>query len=71
MLWPKRNSYKEVDNEKNSCGLKIPQPPPPPSPLPITFLMVPPKKSNRFDKQNNFARVSRFFLHFLAVTERL
>ena len=30
MLWPKRNSYKEYDNEKNSCGLKIPQPPPPP-----------------------------------------
>ena len=23
MLWPKRNSNKEVDNEKNSCGLKI------------------------------------------------
>ena len=38
MLWPKRNSYKEVDNEKNSCGLKIPHPPP----LPITFLMVRP-----------------------------
>ena len=69
MLWPKRNSYKEVDNEKNSCGLKIPQPSPPA--LPITFLMVRPKKSNRFDKQNNFSRVSRFFLHFLAVTERL
>ena len=56
MLWPKRNSYKEVDNEKNSCGLKIPYPPP----LPITFLIVRPQKSNRFDKQNNFARVSRY-----------
>ena len=41
MLWPKRNSHKEVDNEKNSCGLKIPHPPP----LPITFLMVRPKKA--------------------------
>ena len=35
MLWPKRNSYKEFDNEKNSCGLKISLPP-------ITFLMVSP-----------------------------
>ena len=33
MLWPKKNSYKEFDNEKNSCRLKIPLPP-------ITFLMV-------------------------------
>ena len=30
MLWPNRNSYKEFDNEKNSCGSKIPLPPPPP-----------------------------------------
>ena len=29
MLWPKRNSYEEFDNEKNSCGSKIPPPPPP------------------------------------------
>ena len=28
MLWPKKNSYKEFDNEKNSCGSKIPLPPP-------------------------------------------
>ena len=41
MLWPKRNSYKEYDNEENSCGSKIPHPPPPP----ITFLMVRPKKA--------------------------
>ena len=27
MLKPKKNSYKEFDNEKNSCGLKIPLPP--------------------------------------------
>ena len=28
MLWPKKNSYKEFDNEKkNSCGSKIPHPP--------------------------------------------
>ena len=29
MLRPKKNSYKEFDNEKNSCGSKIPHPPPP------------------------------------------
>ena len=23
MLWPKKNSYKEFDNEKNSCTSKI------------------------------------------------
>ena len=27
MLWPKKNSYKEFDNGKNSCGSKIPLPP--------------------------------------------
>ena len=27
MLWPKKNSYKEFDNEKNSCGSQIPLPP--------------------------------------------
>ena len=26
MLWPKKNPYKEFDNEKNSCGSKIPHP---------------------------------------------
>ena len=36
MLWPKKNSYKEFDNEKNSCGSKIPLSPA------ITFLMVRP-----------------------------
>ena len=32
-----------------------------------------PKKSNRLDKQtgNNFARTSRFFVHFFAVVARL
>ena len=24
MLWPKKYSYEEFDNEKNSCGSKIP-----------------------------------------------
>ena len=28
MLRPKKNSYEELDNEKNSCGSKIPLPPP-------------------------------------------
>ena len=28
-------------------------------------------KSNRFNQNNNFARASRFFVHFLAVTARL
>ena len=27
MLWPKKNSYEEFDDEKNSCGTKIPPPP--------------------------------------------
>ena len=35
MLWPKKNSHKEFDNEKNFRGSKIPLPP-------ITFLMVGP-----------------------------
>ena len=35
MLWPKKNSYKEFDNEKNPSGSKIPN-------SPITFLMVHP-----------------------------
>ena len=30
MLWPKKDSYKELDNEKNSCGSQIPLPHPPP-----------------------------------------
>ena len=29
MLWPKKKSYKEFDNEKNSCGSKIPHSPSP------------------------------------------
>ena len=29
MVWPKKNLYKEFENEKNSCGSKIPLPPPP------------------------------------------
>ena len=41
MLRPKKNSYKEFDNEKNSCGSKIPLPP-------ITFLMVRPLYGNGF-----------------------
>ena len=36
MLCPKKNSNKEFDNKKNSCGSKIPHP------SPITFLMVRP-----------------------------
>ena len=36
MLRPKKNSYKEFDNEKNSCDSKISHPPP----TPIIFLMV-------------------------------
>ena len=33
MLWPKKNSFEEFVNEKNSCGSKvIPHPPPPPPP---------------------------------------
>ena len=29
MLRPKKNSYKEFDDEKNSCSSKIPLSPPP------------------------------------------
>ena len=28
MLQPKKNAFKKFDNEKNSCGSKIPPPPP-------------------------------------------
>ena len=37
MLWPKKNSYKEFDNEKKFLPLENSPPPPP-----ITFLMVGP-----------------------------
>ena len=37
MLWPKKNSYKEFDNEKKFLRLENSPPPPP-----ITFLMVRP-----------------------------
>ena len=36
MLWPKKNSYKEFDNEKKFLRLENSPPPP------ITFLMVRP-----------------------------
>ena len=49
MLWTKKNSYKEFDNEKNSCGSKIPLPPP------ITFLMVRPLFHN-FGAAADYAR---------------
>ena len=50
MLWPKKISYKEFDNEK-----KIPAPPKFPPP-PITFLMVRPLERKQgglldFDRQ--------------------
>ena len=38
MLWPKKNSYKEFDNEKKLLLLENSPLPPPP----ITFLMVRP-----------------------------
>ena len=38
MLWPKKNSYKEFDNEKKFLRLENS----PPSPPPISFLMIPP-----------------------------
>ena len=37
MLWPKKNSYKEFDNEIKFLRLENS---PPPLPPPITFLMV-------------------------------
>ena len=38
MLWPKKNSYKEFDDEKKFLRLENSPPPPPP----ITFLMIRP-----------------------------
>ena len=38
MLWPKINSYKEIDDEKKFLRLENS-----PSPPPITFLMVRPE----------------------------
>ena len=49
MLWPKKNSCKEFDNEKNSCCSKIP-PPPPPS---HNFSNGPPLNSDLTVKVNN------------------
>ena len=42
MLWPKKNSYKEFDNEKKFLRLENS-----PLPPPITFLMVRPLKYPR------------------------
>ena len=53
MLWTKKNSYKEFDNEKKSCGSKIPLPPP----TPITFLMVGPL--------SEWIECQIFHMHFL------
>ena len=41
MLWPKKNSYKEFDNEKKFLWLENSAPPP------IPFLMVCPLGGNR------------------------
>ena len=41
MLWPKKDSYKEFDNEKKFLRVENSPHPPPPPPL-ITFLMVRP-----------------------------
>ena len=46
MLRPKKNSYKEFDNEKNSCSSKIPQ-------SPITFLMVHPLKRENVNEHTH------------------
>ena len=42
MLWPKKNSYKEFDDEKKFLRLENSPPPPHPPPAPITFVMVRP-----------------------------
>ena len=48
MLWPPKHSYKEFDNEKNSCGSKIPlPPPPPPPPAPHNFSNGPSLRSEK------------------------
>ena len=50
MLWRKKNSCKEFDNEKNSCCSKIPPLPPPPS---HNFSNGPPLNSDLTVKVNN------------------
>ena len=50
MLWPKKNSCKEFDNEKNSCCSKIPLPFPPP---PHSFSNGPPLNSDLTVNVNN------------------
>ena len=62
MLWPKKNSYKESDNEKKKscgqepisscCGLKIPLP----TPAHITFLMVRPLLSSTVNRKSGQIR---------------
>ena len=58
---------KEI-HTRNMITKKIPAARKFPTPPPHNFSNGPSQKSNRFDKQNNFAR---FFVHFLAVIERL
>ena len=41
MLWPKKNSYKEFDNEKKFLWLEnSPPPPPPPHPPNIELVLI-------------------------------
>ena len=55
MLWPKKNSYKEFDNEKKFLRLENSPPPP------ITFLMVRPLDATL----DNFLMILRhLFVHF-------
>ena len=53
MQGPEKNSYKEFDNEKNSCGSKIPLPPT------LTFLMIRPLASNAFLDIRSVGRIEK------------
>ena len=52
MLWPKKNSYKEFDNEKKFLLLENSPPPP------ITFLMVRPLREHGSSETKNWTRGS-------------
>ena len=56
MLRPKKNSYKEFDNEKNSCGSNIPHPP-----HSQQFQMM---RNRWFKRQMSWQRTERALLFF-------
>ena len=62
MQGAEKNSYKEFDTEKNSCGSKIPLPPP------ITFLMVGPLVKKKYSLP--LSHINYYFFSKLSLTKR-